>query len=53
MDLQEVFNYSLGPVPWSLASSDGSLAKTDKSKLLEPLISKVDPAENVPDQPQQ
>ena len=25
MDLQEVFKYSLGPLPWSLASADGSL----------------------------
>ena len=31
--MQEVLQYTLGPVPWSLASLDGSLLKTAKSKL--------------------
>ena len=48
MDLQEVFKYSLGPLLWSLASADGSLCKTVKSKLLEMLIEGVEPAEDVP-----
>ena len=48
MDLQEVFKYSLGPLPWSLASVDGSLCRTVKSKLLETLIEGVEPAEDVP-----
>lgn len=48
MDLSEVFEYSLGPLPWFLASVDGSLGKTDKSKLLESLTKDVDPAEDVP-----
>ena len=48
MDLQEVFKYSLGPLPWSLASADGSICKTVKSKLLETLIKGVEPAEDVP-----
>lgn len=48
MDLQEVFNYSLGPLPWSLASADGSLCTDAKSKLLETLIEGVEPAEDVP-----
>ena len=39
MDLREVFKYSLGPLPWSLASADGSLCKTVKSKLQESLES--------------
>lgn len=48
IDLQEVFKHSLGPLPWSLASTDGTLGKTDKSKLLEPLTNAVEPAEDVP-----
>lgn len=48
MDLREVFKHSLGPLPWSLTSTDGSLGKTDKSKLLELLTNQVEPAEDVP-----
>lgn len=48
MNLRDVLQYSLGPLPWSLAASDGSLAKTDKSKLLEPLVDQVEPVEDVP-----
>ena len=33
LDLREVFSYSLGPVPWPLASGDGSLCKTVKLSL--------------------
>ena len=47
MDLREVFRYSLGPIPWSLASADGSLCKTNKAKLLESLVKRVEPAEDV------
>ena len=35
--MQEVLQYTLGPVPWSLASLDDSLAKTAKSKLTDSL----------------
>ena len=35
-------------LPSSLASTDGTLGKTDKSKLLEPLTNQVGPAEDVP-----
>ena len=48
MDLQEVFKYSLGPLPWSLASADGSHCTAAKSKLLETLFEGVEPAEDVP-----
>lgn len=48
MDLREVFSHSLGPLSWSLASSDGSLCKTVKSKLFESLVGGVEPAEDVP-----
>lgn len=48
MDLREVFKHSLGPLPWSLASTDGTLGKTDKSKILELLTNQIEPAEDVP-----
>ena len=37
VSLQEVLAYSLGPIPWSLATTDGGLVKTVKSKLLDSL----------------
>ena len=48
MDLRHVFNYSLGPVPWALATPDGQLVKTSKSTLLETLEKDCKPAESVP-----
>ena len=48
MDLSEVFQYSLGPLPWLLASVDGSLGKTNKSKFLESLTKDIEPVEDVP-----
>ena len=33
--MQEVLKHPLGPLPWSLASTDGTIAKTVKSKLAE------------------
>ena len=48
VDLREVFEYSLGPLPWSLASADGSLGKTDKPKLMESLTKNIEPIEDVP-----
>ena len=47
-DLRDVLKYPLGPLPWSLAAVDGSLCKTDKSKLLDSLTQQVEPAEDVP-----
>ena len=35
IDLRDVFKYCLGRLPWLLTSTDGTLGKTDKSKLLE------------------
>ena len=48
MDLRRVFQFSLGPLPWSLATPDGQLAKTTKSTLLNLLEKDVAPQEEVP-----
>ena len=48
LNMRDVLCYKLGPLPWSLASVVGSLAKTAKSKLLDLLEKDIPPAENVP-----
>ena len=34
VNMKDVLTYSLGPIPWALATPDGGLVKTEKSKLL-------------------
>ena len=34
VSLENVLSYPLGQVPWALATADGALIKTDKSKLM-------------------
>ena len=34
ISLERVLNFPLGPVPWALATSDGTPVKTDKAKLM-------------------
>ena len=46
--MRSVLHCELGPVPWSLATPDGGLVKTDKSCLLHLLESGTQPAEDVP-----
>ena len=48
LDMRSVLHYELGPVPWSLATPDGGLVKTDKSCLLHLLESGTQPVEDVP-----
>ena len=43
MDTCHIMSFPLGPVPWSLASPDGSLIKTTKAKLLHLLEEDVQP----------
>ena len=43
MNLRHVLSFSLGSLPWSLASLQGNLAKTTKSKLLPLLEDLVNP----------
>ena len=40
-DVQRVFSYPMGPIPWALASSDGSRAKTNKAVLMHKLESNI------------
>ena len=49
MGMREVLSHSLGPVPWSLATTDGNLVKTQKSKLAEALEKEVPPLDKNPE----
>ena len=42
VSLRDVLTYSLGPIPWSLATADGSLAKKNKAKLLDAIENETD-----------
>lgn len=48
MDMQEVLRHPLGPLPWSLSNSDGTMKKTNKAALARELEKKVAPADKVP-----
>ena len=37
INLQEVFSYSLGPIPWALAEANGGLKKSSKAKIMHEL----------------
>ncbi|XP_065197855.1 uncharacterized protein LOC135829379 [Sycon ciliatum] len=41
MDMRHVLSYPLGPLPWALATTSGSLVKTSKSALLPLLTDKA------------
>ena len=48
LSMKNVLAHPLGPVPWSLATSDGSLRKTTKSSLAKELQKLISPAETIP-----
>ena len=48
LDMRIVLTYPLGPLPWSLATPQGTLRKTNKSKLIQLLTHNVDPLDDVP-----
>ena len=48
LNLKTILAYPLGPLPWALASTYGSLAKTNKATLLCLLEADTSPVENVP-----
>ena len=47
LDMHEVFNHPLGPLPWSLANVDGTMKKTNKAALSKHIENTVDPAETI------
>ena len=48
LQIKAVLAHPLGPMPWTLANSDGSLRKTNKAALARELEKNVAPAENFP-----
>ena len=38
IDLEKLFAYPLGPLPWPLVTGDGLLAKTHKAVILHKLV---------------
>ena len=49
MEMREVLKYTLGPLPWSLATPERLYVKTSKSKPAEVLEKDVDPCAEEPD----
>lgn len=49
LNMKEVLEYELGPIPWSIATTSGSLVKTNKSVLSGILGKNVDPVQNLPE----
>ena len=47
LNMKDVLTHSLGPFPWTLANSDGSLRKKNKASLTTELKKIVHPAENI------
>ncbi|XP_078679472.1 uncharacterized protein LOC144915103 [Branchiostoma floridae x Branchiostoma belcheri] len=48
LQMRDVLCHPLGPLPWSLATADGSLRKTTKSTLAKELQKNVPAAEEIP-----
>ena len=49
LDMKEVLSHPLGPIPWSLATSDGKLCKTNKAVLSNNLEKESTPFEEIPE----
>lgn len=49
LQLKDVLAHPLGPLPWTLANSDGTLRKTNKAALARELEKNVSPAEEFPE----
>ena len=47
LSMKDVLVHPLGPLPWSLATPDGSLRKTNKSALARKLQNNIPPAESI------
>ena len=49
LDMKEVLSHPLGSIPWSLATADGTLRKTNKAVLSNNLEKKSTPSEEIPE----
>ncbi|KAG0727608.1 hypothetical protein GWK47_034280 [Chionoecetes opilio] len=47
LSMKEVLKHPLGPIPWSLANTDGTPKKTNKAALARKLEAKAAPAEDI------
>ena len=48
LEIKDVLSHPLGPIPWSLATADGSLRKTNKCGLANYLLKNISPADTIP-----
>ena len=48
LKMGDVLAHPLGPLPWSLAATDGSLKKTNKAVLGKELEKNMPPTETIP-----
>jgi hypothetical protein len=48
LDMKEVLQHPLGPLPWALAKCDGTMRKTNKAALAQHLEKRVTPADTTP-----
>lgn len=48
VNMKDVLSHPLGPLPWALANTDGTLRKTNKAALARELEKNVSPAEHIP-----
>lgn len=48
LNMQDVLKHPLGPLPWSLANSDGTMKKTNKAPLARKLETMASIAEDIP-----
>lgn len=48
LQMKDVSSHALGPLPWSLASPDGTMRKTNKAALAKELQKNIQPAEEIP-----
>ena len=49
LNMKDVLSHRLGPIPWALASPEGTIRKTDKSSLAKKLKKDLSPVEILPD----
>ena len=49
LDMKEVLSHPLGSIPWSLATADGTLRKTNKAVLSNNLEKESTPSEEIPE----